>query len=91
MRYVIAYDITDDRRRNQVAKFLEGWGKRVQKSIFECDLSLKELEQVIDGLKRILVVHEDRCHIYQICRECLPKKMVFGEEIEPEWLDVIAV
>lgn len=91
MRYAIAYDITDDHRRNQVYRFLKGWGRRVQKSVFECDLSLKELEKVVEGLKGLLALSEDRCHIYPICGECLPKKIVLGEEIEPEWLDLVIV
>lgn len=91
MRYAIAYDITDDHRRNQVYKFLKGWGRRVQKSVFECDLSPKELEEVVEGLKGLLVLPEDRCHIYRICGECLSKKLVLGEEIEPEWSSTITV
>jgi CRISPR-associated protein Cas2 len=43
MKYVVAYDIADDGRRNRVARFLEGWGRRVQKSVFECELSPEEL------------------------------------------------
>ena len=64
MRYVIAYDIADDRRRYQVAKFLEGWGRRVQESVFECDLSPEELEEVINHLEALMNASEDRCHLY---------------------------
>jgi len=35
-RYVIAYDLSDDRERLRVAKVLEGFGERVQGSVFEC-------------------------------------------------------
>lgn len=91
MRYVIAYDITDDHRRNQVAKFLEGWGRRVQKSVFECDLSSNELRRVYECLKTMLVLSEDRCHIYQICGECAPKRLLIGSEIEPDWSEAVIV
>ncbi|VAX34219.1 hypothetical protein MNBD_NITROSPIRAE03-419, partial [hydrothermal vent metagenome] len=33
---VVTYDITDDKRREQVSSELENYGMRVQKSIFEC-------------------------------------------------------
>ena len=32
--YVIAYDIPNDRRRQKIADLLEGYGKRVQYSVF---------------------------------------------------------
>ena len=35
MHYTVAYDITDDKRRNKVAKILKDFGKRVQYSVFE--------------------------------------------------------
>jgi CRISPR-associated protein Cas2 len=37
--YLISYDIEDDHDRLQVSRLLEGFGKRVQKSVFECPLS----------------------------------------------------
>ena len=85
MRYVIVYDISDDNRRNRVSKFLKGWGRRVQKSAFECDLSPDELSVVREQLEGLMDVSEDRCHIYRLCGECQPKKIVLGQEIEPEW------
>ncbi|GAA0708070.1 CRISPR-associated endonuclease Cas2 [Dactylosporangium roseum] len=36
-RYLIAYDISDDLRRTQVAKKLESYGDRVQYSVFIVD------------------------------------------------------
>ncbi len=91
MRYVIAYDITDDRRRQRVAKFLEDWGRRVQKSVFECELSLEELRGVLDRLKELLALGEDRCHLYRLCGECVPKRLVLGSDVEAEWEETIVV
>lgn len=42
-RYLVAYDIRDPKRLRQVAKTLEGFGTRVQYSVFICDLSSQEL------------------------------------------------
>ena len=36
--YLVCYDITSDRVRNKIVKTLEGYGRRVQYSVFECDL-----------------------------------------------------
>lgn len=38
-RYIVAYDITDDRIRNRVFTTMKGFGEHVQYSVFRCDLS----------------------------------------------------
>ena len=40
------YGIPDDRRRQKLLDLLEGYGRRVQKSAFECFLSLHEMQQL---------------------------------------------
>lgn len=87
MKYVIAYDIADDGRRQRVARLLEGWGRRVQKSVFECDLSGEALQQVYDRLARLLILTEDRCHLYRLCGECAPHRLTLGRDLEPRWED----
>jgi CRISPR-associated protein Cas2 len=42
-RYLVAYDIRDDRRLRAVASCMEGFGDRIQYSVFICDLSTREL------------------------------------------------
>lgn len=37
--YLIAYDVSDDRRRTDVYRTLRGYGERVQYSVFRCVLS----------------------------------------------------
>lgn len=41
-RYLVAYDIRDDRRLRAIASCMEGYGERVQYSVFICDLSDRE-------------------------------------------------
>ncbi len=91
MLYVIAYDITDDARRTRASKFLLGWGRRVQKSLFECDLSADDLQKVTTRLQAILVLPEDRCHLYRLCAECVAKRTVIGSDIELDWPEVIVL
>ncbi len=49
--YLVCYDIEDDRERTRLAHLLEGYGRRVQYSVFEVHLSrstdLEHLEQRI--------------------------------------------
>ena len=41
--YVAAYDVSDDEHRQQVAKILRQFGRRVQRSVFEVDLAPEDL------------------------------------------------
>lgn len=38
MIVVVAYDIVDDGRREDVARLVSGYGPRVQLSVFECEV-----------------------------------------------------
>jgi CRISPR associated protein Cas2 len=51
MIVIIAYDITDDRRREDVAMLLSGYGPRVQLSVFECDVQSAESSDGTDQLQ----------------------------------------
>lgn len=42
-RYLVAYDIREDRRLRAVATCVEGYGERIQYSVFICDLSDEEI------------------------------------------------
>ena len=41
---LVCYDIPDDRRRTKVMQTLLDFGRRVQYSVFECDLKAKDLD-----------------------------------------------
>lgn len=41
-RYLIAYDISDERRLRRICKVMEEYGERLQYSVFLCDLSSME-------------------------------------------------
>lgn len=51
---VVAYDIEDDRRRARIARLLEGYGERVQYSVFECELQERHLQRLVRSLERML-------------------------------------
>ncbi|MGY2945409.1 CRISPR-associated endonuclease Cas2 [Thermostichus sp. MS-CIW-34] len=45
--YVITYDIPDNKRRKKVSDLLEGYGRRVQYSVFECRLEQHQYQDLI--------------------------------------------
>ena len=91
MRYVIAYDVVDNKRRQRVAECLLGVGRRVQKSVFECELSHEELKRIRGQLERVLCVPPDRCHVYRLCADCVAARHAYGGDVEPAWADVVVV
>jgi CRISPR-associated protein Cas2 len=62
---LVIYDIADDRRRTRLAKLLNGFGIRVQKSAFEAILNRPKYQKLMQGLKRLLK-DEDECRVYRI-------------------------
>jgi CRISPR-associated protein Cas2 len=60
MFYLVCYDIVSDRRRNKVAKLLEAYGLRVQKSVFECVLDENQYTTLSKYLVRLV---NTRCKI----------------------------
>ena len=61
-RYLIAYDISNDRRRSRVHRWLKRWGDRIQYSVFEVELEPRDLDEVCLGLSDRLDA-EDECTI----------------------------
>jgi len=59
MHWLLAYDISSNRRRAKVAKRLERTGLRVQKSVFVAELSRGEVESLIDDLAELIDVRTD--------------------------------
>ncbi len=49
--YAVAYDVSDDKERARIAKILEGFGFRVQKSVFECRLSRNDRRALVERLE----------------------------------------
>ncbi|MFN8578232.1 MAG: CRISPR-associated endonuclease Cas2 [Candidatus Sericytochromatia bacterium] len=61
---VIVYDIQENRIRNRVSKTLERFGERVQKSVFECDLSDSQLQRLKLQLNQIKFSEDDNIRFY---------------------------
>jgi CRISPR-associated protein Cas2 len=76
--YLVAYDISDDRRRTKVHKTLCGFGQWTQYSIFECFLSEKEMVALRNRIDEILNAEEDNVRFYHICHACQGKVETVG-------------
>jgi len=78
MRFVISYDIVDDRRRERVARALDDYGDRVQHSVFEAELDQRHLTLLVERLKREVNTDQDSIVIYPLCATCVEKALRLG-------------
>lgn len=78
MLTVIAYDIADDRRRDAVSTALADLGRRVNYSVFECELDRQEFEALRDLLSQLINTREDRVIFYRLCEDCRPRRSAIG-------------
>lgn len=77
--YVIAYDIPDDRRRKKMADLLEGYGQRVQYSVFECTLSKSKFNELQKRLRKIYQSEKDSLRFYPLSGHTLTQVDIWGE------------
>ncbi|MEB3360329.1 MAG: CRISPR-associated endonuclease Cas2 [Synechococcales bacterium] len=76
--YVVTYDIPSDKRRKKVSDLLEGYGRRVQYSVFECVLSEKKYAELQQRLRPRLKLQEDQVRFYPLSRHTLAQVEVWG-------------
>jgi len=70
--YLVCFDIVEDRKRAKVAKILEGFGVRVQKSVFECpQLTEEKFVKLRHRLEDEIDHTEDSVRFYPLCRRCV--------------------
>ncbi|MHC1769407.1 MAG: CRISPR-associated endonuclease Cas2 [Verrucomicrobiia bacterium] len=60
IRYVVSYDISNPKRLRKVARALEGFGVRLQYSVFECPLDEMRLARLKAELQGLLNHDEDQ-------------------------------
>ncbi|MGD1904338.1 MAG: CRISPR-associated endonuclease Cas2 [Geitlerinemataceae cyanobacterium] len=68
--YLIAYDIRSQKRWRRAYKLLQGYGSRVQLSMFRCWLSPREREKLRWLLEEILLPEDDLL-LVRLSRQCV--------------------
>lgn len=75
---VIVYDICNDKKRNKIAKILLSYGDRVQKSVFECDLSDRQIEDLRKKLEDFEYEPDDSIRMYFLELSSLKRTETIG-------------
>ncbi len=76
--YVVTYDIPNDQRRKKVSDLLEGYGRRVQYSVFECVLTPSKYEELKHRLQPRLKQEEDSVRVYPLSTHTLNQVVLWG-------------
>lgn len=71
MDILVAYDVNTqdragERRLRRVAKACQGFGQRVQYSVFECSVNEMQLERLRERLLEIVDLSKDSLRIYRL-------------------------
>lgn len=80
--YLVAYDISDRRRLAKIARIMEGYGIRVQKSVFETSLSTSSLNELKLRILQTLDPVEDGVKFFRICEKCYQNSLFIGEDVD---------
>lgn len=58
--HLVTYDVSDDRRRENVFRILRGFGDHLQFSVFRCETSASELVRLRGQLQEAINPFEDQ-------------------------------
>ncbi len=75
---IVAYDIADPRRLLKVAKIMEDYGTRVQKSIFEVSLTGNIFLEMKERIEQVIVPEEDGVKYFPVCEKCAGTIEIIG-------------
>ena len=75
--WLIIYDIRDVKRLSSIAKIMEGHGVRVQKSVFEAELAVSELDKLRGKIRKRMAA-EDSVIFFDVCEADWQKRIKFG-------------
>ena len=70
LTYVIAYDISDDRRRSQVAAVLQAYGDRIQRSVFICTTEPELITEIRLRVAGTIKSETDSVYVFRQCATC---------------------
>ncbi len=76
---VVAYDISNTRKRTKISKILEQYGVRINRSVFECMLSKDQFARIEKELKAKINPKTDVLVFYVLCINCYTKVKRFPD------------
>lgn len=91
MIVLVTYDISDNRTRGRLHKFLKEFGLNTQRSVFECDLDGKGLARLVAVARGLIDADTDSVRFYRLCASCQRKVTISGLGLKVTQLDFLIV
>ena len=95
MRYLICYDIAEDKKRRKIAKYLEANSIRIQGSVFLGEFTKQRYMEVRNELMRIAAIDSndsnDSVYMCPLCDQCWNKRWHIGSGRKIEFREAIVV
>jgi CRISPR-associated protein Cas2 len=89
-RWVVAYDSPCDKRRRKLATLLEGYGVRVQFSVFECQLRPETVEKLRRRIERLIKPDQDRVRLWPLSARSCARIVNLGINVPaPGFADIV--
>ena len=82
-KYVISYDIAKNSPRTKLATLLLDYGERLQKSVFQAELSREEVKIIQERAAPYVEAQDSLC-FFPLCRSCVGGIVVVGRSIREE-------
>jgi len=79
MLYLVSYDVVDDGQRRRIQNCLKDYGRRVQYSVYECELSEDEVPELWGKLAREVDATQDSVRRYRLCGGCEREVTILGK------------
>ena len=84
MLILVTYDVSTEtragrKRLRRVAKVCQGYGQRVQKSVFECQVDLAQYEELERSLVAEINEEEDNLRLYRLTEPVDQRVKQFGK------------
>lgn len=86
---LVIFDVVDNKKRYRISKILKGYGEWVQRSAFECHLTLRQYEKMISEIYSYFNFEIDLLRIYRLTGQTEIK--VYGKIKETEDEDLIII
>ncbi|MCK6581270.1 MAG: CRISPR-associated endonuclease Cas2 [Anaerolineae bacterium] len=81
MFWVVSYDIPNDKRRRKVSDILEGYGRRSQYSVFECDIDDAKRIKLEMRLIQVIDKDEDDVRFYPLNEADMQRVRLLGKAV----------
>lgn len=83
--WLVSYDVHDPKRLRKCARHMEGYGERVQYSVFRCWMGRREVERLRWELTELLAP-ADEVLLIPLCGACVDGIVgIHGSDRPPDW------